>query len=306
MATLALAEGSPPSAAYVETLVCAGVFVQLRGRLGESYPLLQRCLAMDDAIGNISAPRHMSLARDMLTLIMFYRGDYAYVAAQEAADLAAARRSGDAWLLATLLSGVGATARILGDYPRATSLIAEALERHRQLGDVNRIAWTLREQGALFAVMGEFTRAEEALTASQTLCEQHQLGQTLGGVRRHQGIVAIGQGDYTQAAAYLKEAVLLGRERGNPAELIDVMECIVALSDRLVKPVYTLRLASALASQRHQYELQAPPTTQAALDAAIANARRQLDAAAAAIAWAQGAAMSLDDAIAYALAIAPI
>jgi hypothetical protein len=78
------------------------------------------------------------------------------------------------------------------------------------------------------------------------------------------------------------------------------------LALRLNQPERALCLAAAVVTQRRQHELLAPPLARAALDQVVGEARRCLSAEEAKAAWAAGEAMTLDEAAAYALALAPM
>lgn len=68
------------------------------------------------------------------------------------------------------------------------------------------------------------------------------------------------------------------------------------------QPERALQLAGAAGALRQVMEFVLPPVEQKRFDQICATARQELGSATATVAWATGAAMTLDEAVAYALA----
>ncbi|MFN8492568.1 MAG: BTAD domain-containing putative transcriptional regulator [Caldilineaceae bacterium] len=299
--TIVLAEGAPPSANYVHTLVSGGYVAYALGHSSKARHYFERGLAMNQTIGNLGAPPRIGIAYGMLAWIMFDQGDYQTARA----SLATAKKNdiatGAQWALAMTLANMGEMAAKLGDYESAAALLEDALTRHRVIGQKWGIAFTLCVQGFLFTQQGQFAQAHDALIESQTLCEALQAN-TLTGVKANWGLLALAQADYAKAAMFLKEALALCLELGVQRDVLEPLETLARLALCLKRPVCTLVLAGATATQRRRLESILPPPAKQVLEQAVLAARQQLDGETANIAWAKGEALTWTEAVKYALA----
>ncbi|RIK39332.1 MAG: hypothetical protein DCC55_18420 [Chloroflexi bacterium] len=303
LAALALAEGSPPSVSYVHSLACAGYFSFMSGNPAAVHRFMTQSLAMDDALSNLGDPSKMGVAYGILAWDSFDRGDYEKAYAYFATTLEREERAGAEWAQAMTLVNMGNLAAELGEYERAEKLIAAALEKHRCIGQKWGLAKTLADQGALSIRLGQLEQARQVLTESQTLCEEVQAEDMLAQVKHNFALLAMQQGDTERAASLLCEALMIRQAQVGPRHSIDSFEIMAQLAVRLKQPDRALRLAGAVTKQRNQHDLLAPPLARIALDQVIAEARQQLSTEEADAAWAAGESMTLDGAVAYALAI---
>jgi predicted ATPase/DNA-binding SARP family transcriptional activator len=299
--TLALAEGSPPSATYVNALVSAGFIARALGDITGPQHYFERALAMNKAIGDLGSSVRICIANGLLAWIMFDRGDYQAVAAYNEAEWQTAQAADDRWSMAMALANNGYMAALLGDFDKAHNLLVDALARHREIGQKWGIALTLCHQGYCYVQCGAFEQAERVLAESQALCEEIQATGTLAKVKMNFGLLAMLQGEYQAAGALLTEAIRLLYEVGQVGYVIESLELIARLALGLGQPRRTLVLAGVSVAQRSKLECVAPPPARAALDRAVAAARRQLNTATAAASGAAGEAMTLDEAVAFAL-----
>jgi len=114
--------------------------------------------------------------------------------------------------------------------------------------------------------------------------------------------VAQRQGDYGQVATRFAEGLVFCRQSGNQE---DIAICLMGLSEAIGKQRQSLRAARLLGAVAVMLE-----TVGAAValhvrtdyDRILANTCAQLDEATFAAAWAAGRAMTLEQAVAYALA----
>lgn len=110
--------------------------------------------------------------------------------------------------------------------------------------------------------------------------------------------------DYKKQTADEKvwgELKVMNKIKGAPRYLLLVLEAVVQLAVRQNHFPATLVLASAICAQHWQLNLVMPPVEKQSFAEAAATARQQLSKEVAAIAWATGAAITLDEAVAYAL-----
>ncbi len=302
--TLALAEGRAPSVSYAETLVYGGYFTYLRGDSQAAYHLLQRAVEMDETIDRRCHSASIGVALGILAWIMFDRGDYAQADAYHRAERAHAESAGDPWSLAMALVNMGVMRMLLGDYAEAEPLIDEALRLHRRIGQAWGIAKTLADQGALYIRQGEPVRAQRALAECMVLCEEYRLWDQMPHVKERLGQLALIQGDYGQAAARFGEALVGERELGRlGGSGIGVLEALVLLTLHTHRHQHAVRLAGAVTGLRAELGLVAPPLARAAREGAVAQAAGLLGEAETRTLSAEGKAMTIAEAIEYALGI---
>jgi len=159
------------------------------------------------------------------------------------------------------LSNLGEAARGQGDYARAAVLYQESLALRQEQGDKGNIAASL-----------------------------HNLG-----------IVAREQGDYQQAEALFKESLILFRVVGYRWGIVAGLAEWAELANAKGQVKRAVRLFGATDSLYEVIGAHAEPAARVRYERAMAAARVQLGETAFAAPWAEGRAMTLEQAIAYAL-----
>lgn len=297
-AALQLAADTPPSPAYVNALAAAGFVAFSLGQSALAIRSFEQCLAMNDEIDNLGNPKWIGMANGILAWLCFDQGDYQaaqrYFATAQANDIA----TGDEWALAMTLANRGKMAALLGEFDQAEALLQEALLRHRRIGQAWGIAGVLTRQGHLYTLQGKFTAAARVLAESVAL----SLEKGLSKPNYYLGLVALETGEYVEASALLQAE--LRQEQGDcaPRYLLPMLEAVVRLAVKQNHCLPALTLAGAGCALRRQLKLVMPPVAKQPFDEAVAVARQHLCEEAAATAWAKGEAMTLDEAVIYALA----
>jgi hypothetical protein len=115
------------------------------------------------------------------------------------------------------------------------------------------------------------------------------------------GRVAHHQGDAARAVALLAELLLPFQKVGNKWGLSYVFAELAAIAAERGRSEQAARLFGAAEGLRESIGHPLPPILRAEYDSAVATARAQLDDTEFAAVWAEREAMSLDQAIAYAL-----
>jgi predicted ATPase/DNA-binding SARP family transcriptional activator len=143
------------------------------------------------------------------------QGDYAAARALYQESLEISRQLGDKQGIAWSLNDLGKAAYDQGDYTAARPLHEESLEISRELGDRQGIGWALHHLGNVDGVLGDYAAArmlyEESLTVFHDLGNKQGIGWTL----HHLGNVVGAQGDYGTAAALQQESLAIQRELDN-------------------------------------------------------------------------------------------
>jgi non-specific serine/threonine protein kinase len=211
-----------------------------------------------------------------------------------------ARGLGDAWLLALSLWNTGLVALADGRLDSARSWLEEGLALTRRAEARPEpfiqlpLGWVAEEQHE-YDLANSFY--EESLALARAQGNAHFVSMSL----RSLGSLALERGDLVSARARLQESLHLTRTVGDalvPATLAD----LAALAAAESRPQRAYCLAgAALSLRRAQGSIGFLPKDQARLDRHLQRARRALSEAVAAAAWAEGAAMTLDQAVALAL-----
>ncbi len=302
LATVALAEGNPPSTRYAEVIVCAGYFSHILNRGEAVRRFMMQGLEMNAVTGNKGEHRIMGIARGLLAWAVFDQGDYENARVFFDKDLAWSRQTGDDWTLAMTLANYGRAATKLGEYERAEHQIREGLTLHRHVGQAWGIAMALADWSLLCIRLGRFEDALDALAEGRQLAEDNQLKDRMSQLTFVWGLLAMSQDDYSYAEICLREALRIQNELGGAKPMIATLDTMTQLAIRRGHPEKCLRMAAAVQSARTEFRLAAPPVEKAAIDETIVQARNALPSYAAVTAWAEGEGMALDAVVEHALA----
>jgi predicted ATPase/DNA-binding SARP family transcriptional activator len=188
-----------------------------------------------------------------------------------------------------------------GECREGIALCEEALALFRNLDDKPGIAMSLNLLGELARLDGDYERAGRAYQEVIDIAREEGLKLVEAISRANLTYVAYHRGDYEQAEALALEGLRLTLDLENthyiPLDLAMLAGPVAAQG----KPEKAARLlgASEALLEKMGLVLQAGDKFEAErYEAAV---RKQLDAAVFAAAWAKGRAMSLDEAVAYAL-----
>jgi LuxR family maltose regulon positive regulatory protein len=205
--------------------------------------------------------RSSVMVRNSLGIIAQSQHDYDRAAAQHEASLVVARRLEDRVGAYVALYNLAEMARAQGDYQRAVALHEESLALKRVQGDLWSIAWSLVSLGQL--------------------------------VELH--------GDQTRAAALYRESLTLRWPLGDKLSLAESLTGLAGVAAVMQQPERAARLCGAVESLLGTIGASLSSLMLGYHDRTMAAARAQLDGAAFAVAWESGRALSLDQAMAYAL-----
>jgi tetratricopeptide (TPR) repeat protein len=203
----------------------------------------------------------IAIVQRVLGQIALFERDYARARAAFSVDLATTRVLGDKIGIAVGLTNLGDVAREEGDLTAAAALFEESLALWRDLGSVN---W-----GLPWALLGL-------------------------------GDLCLQRGDHATARACFAESLTIARQEDQIAASLEALAGLAAMQGQ---PGHALRLAGAAAALRDRIGEQPwpAPANQAALTQRLAAAREALSAEGQAAAWADGQALTVEQAIAEAL-----
>lgn len=228
-------------------------------------------------------------------------------------SLALHKALGDRRGVAVVLINLGNTLSDAGEVGRALSAAEESLAIGRELEDNWFISYSLTALANIAILQNELARAramaEEALNLVRNIGDRALIASltcTLADISSHEG-------DYTSAHSLLHDSLEMRRDLGQTASCAYLFAKLAELA--LVEagsgvPMETVQaralraahLLGAAASLREETNAPLLAAEQQSLDATTAGAREKCGDAPFDPAWAEGRAMSIEQAIAYALA----
>jgi predicted ATPase len=234
--------------------------------------------------------------------------------------LALFRELGDKRGTAAALVQLGEQARLEGDFPRAQDLGEESLQLFRDLGDVPGIASALIRLGEQARLEGSFLRANGQHDASLLLYQQAQrryeesqaLYRELGGKRgisgalHNLGYVELHQGRGDAAARLFQASLGLKEELKDRRGIIGCLAGLAAVASQTDRLIAAARLFGVAQVQLMTLNTERVPALQAARFAPADQAeydyylnvvRSQLDPTTFSAAWAEGQALTVEQAV---------
>ena len=230
------------------------------------------------------------------------QGDYGRRVELGEESLTLFREMGDKWGIAGSLLYLGNTALIEGNHERAVELIEESLSLSRQLGSKGSINWSLLYLGRVALFQGDYDRAVELLEENLTLSRELGDKMRLASSTRLLGRVAAAQGDKDRALKLYKEGIVLSQNIGDKGGIVGGLEALGVLmvgvqggSER------SARMLGAAEALRQAIGEPLAPLYRDEFDRGVAAVGAELGEEAFEAAWAKGRAMSMEEAISYAL-----
>lgn len=237
-----------------------------------------------------------------LGVVAMSRADYGQAIPLWQQSRAAFDELGDQWGSLNMLSNLAEVAHAQGDDVRAAALSQEALLLNRETGDEWVRSFSLSTLGEVARAQGDAPQAaalyEESLVLSRDLGDKRNIAATL----MRQGTLALTQNDYARATALYQESLALGRSAGNTEGVSDGLEGLAEAAWGLGCPERAARLYGAAVAGRAALGTPRAPTQDAAYDRRVAAVRVALGEQVFARAWAEGEALTLDQALEEVLA----
>jgi len=261
--------------------------------------------ALDQAISlDVQLRRYAEASGSMavLAIVSIRQGDIATAKAQADEAFRLARTGSHVHVEAMAGMAMGYVRLYLEDHDAARNSFEQALELLRANGVRAWEPWALEGLGRVALSQREHERARADLNQAIELCRVSQHGAVVE-VRCLTALayVEIREQDYQRARELLWEALRLLHRSGSKWEVICALEAVVAVDVRVGHMTAAARLSSAAQAQRSHIGSTAVLTPWIDGDGDLATIRAALDDAAFAAAWQAGQAMTLEQAVEYAL-----
>jgi predicted ATPase len=213
------------------------------------------------------------------------------------------REVGDEWGLSLALLDVGIIETYNGNYDEAASALEEGAALFRRLGDSWGLSQTLNSLGDVIRLRGDYPRARELYEESLSLYRELNVQPDIPASLHNLAYVALALGERDEARARFAEALDLQiglKNNGGVAECVAGLAAVAAVDGDAERAARLLEFADTVrvAEQASWW-----PAEKAERDRYTALARSQLGQAAWERAVAEGRALTVERAIAEALAV---
>ncbi|HEU5099276.1 MAG TPA: BTAD domain-containing putative transcriptional regulator [Roseiflexaceae bacterium] len=298
---LAQAAAMPRTAAWAKVLQGSAVLAFYLGDHAAARPLFEQSLAIYRQLGE----------RPGIAWTLIYYGwlindggDPLVARPLLEESLAICRELGDRQGMGWALARLGLGHVFLGDLLAARPLLEESLAMCRTVGDRWGTAWALHLLAVVVGELDNTTTAialeEESVPIWRALRDRRNRAYTLGVL----GYLTIDQGEYAEAHRLLVEALTLQQAVGDKWGAALTLWFAAVLSAIQGQPERAHRLESASAALVEAIGAALPVAIMTRFVEKLALSRQTLTSDAQARAWAEGRAMTLEQAIAEALRIA--
>ncbi|HEX7394468.1 MAG TPA: tetratricopeptide repeat protein [Anaerolineaceae bacterium] len=275
----------------------AGMLAWRQSEYAQAAEYMEKSLALTRQIDD---PAAISRILQSLATIESARGNYTRSSAILEEVLAMDRESGNRENLAYDLGSLADIAFQQGNYGPAQTNYEESLALHRERGDKNSIAICLHNLGEVHHQLGNDVQSlvltEEAATLFRELGVKQGLAVSLGNL----GELTFRGGDSDRAQKLYREALSLQQELGAKGDILSILLIFAAFALQAGKPARSVRLYAAAQALQQTIDLALSLAQTGEYEANLASARAQLDPPAFAEAWAEGRAMTMEEAVAYA------
>ncbi|CAA9249317.1 MAG: hypothetical protein AVDCRST_MAG93-1676, partial [uncultured Chloroflexia bacterium] len=279
-----------------KALYGAAWLASLQGENARATQLFEASIAAQGDARDMARP---ALMRVHMGRTARLQGNYERATLLEQESLDFFRAVGDTANIAFALLSLGDVAYDQGDLATAIRLFEEALPLYQQLGNLEDTAWTLKCLGEVAHMQGQWETATALLEQSLAYFREVHEVTGVAQVLLNLGQVTHAHADHEQAARLYRESLRLLFDYGIKIDIAYALEAIPAVTN--MPPMEAAILFGAAAAIRSASELPRPPIHRARYNRAAADLRSRLPATDFEAAWATGAAIPLEQIVAFAL-----
>jgi predicted ATPase/class 3 adenylate cyclase len=233
--------------------------------------------------------------------VAWQREDYGRAQQLYEENLALSREMDDTWWLANSLLGLAIVSHSRGDYERATELYEQSMDLFREQGDKQFLAMCLTSLAMMVYSQGDLGRAAQLTEEAVVLFRE--LGTSVGlcmGLY-NLGWIALLQDDLGRAAELYRESLSHSWETGMNPLVQMALEGIACMAEAKGEAERAARLWGAAQALQEAKDIPRDPDFLAEADARISAVRLGMGEEAWEEAWRKGRAMTLEEAVSYAL-----
>jgi predicted ATPase/DNA-binding CsgD family transcriptional regulator len=273
-----------------------GQYWFMRRHLSEGMQWLRRALEVESSSPNVRAAVLLSYAR-------LSRRHGEYEATRKLAEECAAlsRQLGLTSELARSLTLIGMVTSHSGDLTGAGPYFNESLELMRRGGDRLGIAGSLNNIALLTSAQGNHEAAQrmvqEAIEVAEGIGDRFAIAGVLDTVAR----IAIRLGGYAEARRDYMRALVISAELEDVMNVADCLDGMALIAQHDGEAARAVRLIAAAHQIRTSTGGETNPEWSLEVNEGLAAARARLKAHAADEAWQKGAALSMQDAVRFAI-----
>lgn len=279
-------------------LVLLGGLIRNEGDPAKARALMEESVSLFREQGD-----SWGLAWSLINLGMAVRDQEDYTLARSIIEESVAlwREQGDPWGLAEALHYLGLVAYRRGDYEAAYSVMEEALIIRRRLGDKQTIAYSLHNLGVFALAQGDKNRArsffEQDFALFQEVGDKSGLALSL----QYQGLFVHLQGDNLLAQSFFEQGLTLAYETGPRWFSSNYLLWLAGVAADRGQLERAVRMCSAARAQLAASASFWDAFERAYYERIVSLARAALGEDGFTLAQTQGQALTLEQAIAYAL-----
>lgn len=278
----------------------AGTLASTLGDYGEAAALLEEGLAIERSS---SASNQVNVAQllNCLGTVKLNQADYAQAQRLYEESLAIQRELGDEVGVALALNNLGTVISFQGDYELAEVRLQESLDRFQRLDIQWGSAYALGNLGRTALCRGDYVRAKALIQSSLTLCREMGDQDGVAECLARLGGVAAAQGETESAQRLYQESLTLYQQVGDRPGVAECLKELGKLAGAQANVARAGQLLGAAEALREALGAWLLPDECSGYDQTIAALHARFGHAAFKAAWAQGRAMTTEQAIALAL-----
>jgi predicted ATPase/transcriptional regulator with XRE-family HTH domain len=274
------------------------------GHMREAEVWLGRMLALDWQVG---APEALLVLRaealSILADVLLGLGKLERAEALATEALERARQSGDQSCMSISWGILGMAAKAQGKLDEATAWFTESVSHARLTGHLSIDGIALRTRVELAWIQGDLALATTLAEEGRLRAQSEGINFVVAGNTNMLGHLAHQQGNYTLAKTRYQEALALYRTFGSPTYTAWCLEGFAAALCAEGHYSQATRLCATAATLREQARTPLPPAEREAFEQTVAMAKAALGGPAFAEEWNEGAALTQEQAIDYALSL---
>jgi predicted ATPase/class 3 adenylate cyclase len=291
-------DGAVPPSYRAKALVAAGRATAWHGDMRAAIALLEEAAELARQLGDLEG---VGRCLGFIAHGLLFTGNAkrAAVVLDEALDLA--RNSGEPHSVARAVYNSAFVAIEQGDFDRACELFGEAAQIARSKGAKLQEAMCLVHLGYTFTLAGDYERGASLLDEGVSMFTE--LGETTWTqvAVRYQGLLALLDGRIDEAGPLLRTSLKAGREQAPQWEVAYWIEGLAAVAAAKGEALRAGKLWGATDAQFERLELAILEENRQVRGLFRDEVQESPDSDLRAEAWAQGNALTLDQAVAYAL-----